>query len=247
MLSFHDSAAPQNEGRTKKLAAPQNPKILKLVPFALDTLRFLDTGGPQLGHRFYRVATNLMVTPLPPPTGPYAVGTFSMLMTDPSRTNKVRHTNQQFMVTFWYPTFGQAVVPPTPFVNKQVAGYYTLANSFGTGGDFSTQVAAFYSHSLSNAPLATNVAKYPVVLYSPGNEGHRRENTDKTEDLASWGYVVVGLDAIDTFLSVLPDGTVVHGQGAINSTQDAVTSIEGRLRDEQFVLDQLVAINANDP
>jgi hypothetical protein len=87
---------------------------------ALETLQFLDTDAPLFSRRFYRLATNLCVTPLPQPTGPYPVGTFSMLLTDPSRTNIVRHTNQQFMVTFSYPAVAQAGILPAKYVEPQV-------------------------------------------------------------------------------------------------------------------------------
>jgi uncharacterized repeat protein (TIGR03803 family) len=72
-------------------------------------------------------------------------------------------------------------------------------------------------------------------------------NTDKVEDLASWGYVVVGLDTGDTFISVFPNGTVVYGQGNLDNAQEADPLIEGRLLDLQFVLDELESLNANDP
>ena len=212
---------------------------------ALDTLQFLDGDAPQFSKRFYRTPTNALLTPIPQPTGPYSVGTFSMMLTDPSRTNTALHTNYQFMITFWYPAVPQAGILPALFVDKQVAmcGFYvsTAASSW------SNRIAAFFSHSLSNAPLATNLVKYPVVLYSPGWTGHRRENTDKTEELASWGYVVVGLDHLDTFLSVFPDGTLQHGQSVLTSSLAAYGTIEARLRDEQFVLDELASLNANDP
>lgn len=210
---------------------------------ALDLLSFNDTNAPLLNRRFYRTPTNLLATPDPQPTGPYSIGTFSMLLTDPSRTNAAGNTNYQFMVTFWYPAVAQAGVLPAAYVEPQVAlGTPNYANH-----GFSSQVAAFFSHSLPNAPLAPNLVKYPVVLYSPGFEGHRRENTDKVEDLASWGYVVVGLDHRDTHLSVFPDGTLVYGQGTLNNNSDAIVAIEDRLRDEQFVLDELGSVNANDP
>jgi len=147
------------------------------------------------------------------------------------------------MTTFWYPAAAQAGGLPAKYVESQVAlsGYYNFT-SYG-GGNFGSQVAAFFSHSLSNAPIATNLAKYPVVLYDPGARQQRRENTDKAEDLASWGYVVVGLDASDTYISVFPNGKVVYGQTI--SSWDA--AIEARLVDEQFVLDELAVLNANDP
>jgi len=199
---------------------------------ALDTLRFVDTNAPAFSQRFYRTPTNQLATPDPAPTGPFPVGTFSMVMTDASRTNAAGYgTNYQFMTTFWYPAVPEARVLPAKYVEAQLAAAYATIGL--------SQVAAFFSHSLSNAPLATYPASYPVILYSPGTTGTRRENTDKMEDLASWGYILVGLDASDTDPSVFPDGRVVHG-GSIGSDQD-------RVKDMQFVMDQLAILNAGDP
>lgn len=202
---------------------------------ALDTLGFLDTNASQFGQRFYRTPTNQLATPDPQPTGPYAIGTFSMLLTN------VNRNNAKFMVTFWYPTVAQAGVLPAKYEDPQLA---VSANY----GKFYSQVAAFFSHSLSNAPLATNLAAYPVVLYDPGSTGDRRENAAKTEDLASWGYVVAGLDTADTSISVFPDGTVVTGQALNFSTTGGIDGpIEGRVLDLQRVLDELPSLNASNP
>jgi hypothetical protein len=126
----------------------------------LDTLSFLDTNAPEFGQRSYRTPSNQLVTPDPQPTGPYPVGTFSMLLTNTNRGNA------KFMVTFWYPAVVQAVVLPTKYVEPIIAlsgdNFYDLTSS--GGGNFDNQVAAFYSHSISNAPVATNVPACPVVL-----------------------------------------------------------------------------------
>jgi uncharacterized repeat protein (TIGR03803 family) len=201
---------------------------------ALDTLSFLDTNAPEFSQRFYRTPTNALLTPDPQPTGPYPVGTFSMLLTNTNRSNA------KFMVTFWYPAVAQAGILPAKYVEPQVAVP-------GNYGNFYSQVAAFFSHSLSNAPLATNPATYPVVLYDPSFTGHRRENTDKVEDLASWGYVVVGLDTSDTSISVFPNGTIVDGQTVAQTVAGFDADIEGRLLDMEFVLDELESLNAGDP
>jgi uncharacterized repeat protein (TIGR03803 family) len=220
---------------------------LQRVNTALEQLRFDDTNVAQFSQRFYRTPTNQLATPDPVPTGPYSVGTFSMVMTDSSRTNASGITNYQFMTTFWYPTTAQTGVLPAKYVEGQIA----LGNSFWNlsgsgGGDFGSQVQSFFSHSFSNAPLATNLAKYPVVLYDPGFECHRRENTDKAEELASWGFVVVGLDTSDTYVSVFPNGKVAYGQ-PVNNLQQGYANYEGRVRDMQFVLDQLEVLNSGDP
>jgi hypothetical protein len=108
---------------------------------ATSSLIFSDADAPQFIQRFYRTPTNLLITPLPNPTGPYPVGTFSRLLTDPSRTNTVRHTNQQFVITFWYPAVGQAGSLPAPYVEKQLAQDSTVFESFVN------RVPAFFSHS----------------------------------------------------------------------------------------------------
>lgn len=204
-------------------------------------LQFVDTPAANLTPRFYRTPTNQLATPDPHPTGPYPVGTFSLLLTNAARSNA------QFMVSFWYPAAPVAGVLPAVYVESQVAllGGYDLVSS--GGGNFVSQVAAFYSHSLANAPLATNQASYPVILYDPSWGDHRRENTDKAEELASWGYIVAGLDTRDTTISVLPDGTVVHGQPIANTVPSIDAAIEGRLSDLQCALDNLANLNATNP
>jgi predicted dienelactone hydrolase len=207
---------------------------------ALDLLSFSDTNAPLFNWRFYRTPTNQLATPLPQSTGPYPVGTFSMLLTNTYRNNA------KFMVSFWYPAVAQAGVLPAAYVEKQVAQVWDDPQY--APRTWASQVAAFVSHSLSNAPLATNLAEYPVLLYDPAFGGDRRENTDKAEDLASWGYVVVGLDHRDAFCSVYPNGTVVYGQTIDTSSITAIDAfIEERLLDVRFVLDELGHLNANDP
>jgi uncharacterized repeat protein (TIGR03803 family) len=198
---------------------------------ALDSLNFKDTNAPEFSLRFYRTPTNQLPTPDPQSTGPYPLGTFSMLLTNTNRSNA------KFMVTFWYPAVAQTVLP-AKYVEPQVTS--------GSYGSYGGQMPAFFSHSLSNAPLATNLAAYPVVLYDPSWGGDRRENTDKTEELASWGYVVVGLDTSDTTISVFPNGTLVGGQAINNTVVGVEAAIEGRLLDMQFVLDDLESLNAGD-
>jgi uncharacterized repeat protein (TIGR03803 family) len=209
---------------------------------ALDTLSFLDTNAPDFNLRFYRTPTNQLATPDLPPTGTYPVGTFSILLTNTLRTNA------EFMVTFWYPASLRAGILPAKYVEPTVAmdNLYYNFTSLGYGaGDFAPEVEQFFSHSQSNAPPLTNFGAFPVILYQPGADGHRRENADKTEELASWGYVVVGLDTADTDVSVYPNGSVVLGKGIGSTIETYDAAIEGRVLDMQFVLDEVTAMQTN--
>ena len=99
---------------------------------ALDTLSFLDTNAPAFSQRFYRTPTNQLATPDPAPTGPYAVGTFSMVMTNALRSNA------KFMTTSWYPAAAQAGVFPAAYVEPQVASgdsFWNLSSLGVSGGE----------------------------------------------------------------------------------------------------------------
>src|SRR5438874_13514318 len=62
------------------------------------------------------VPTNSLA-PFPPPTGPYAVGAMSRLLTDPSRANRYVETNGSFMVSIWYPGQPEPGLSPSPYMD----------------------------------------------------------------------------------------------------------------------------------
>jgi pimeloyl-ACP methyl ester carboxylesterase len=69
------------------------------------------------------------------------------------------------------------------------------------------------THSHADAPVTELHALLPVVLLVPGLGLAAPDYTVIAEDLASHGYVVVGITQTGSArLSVLPDGTVEHGR-----------------------------------
>jgi dienelactone hydrolase len=196
--------------------------------------------------RFYRTPAARFITPLLKPTGPYGVGEFSRLLTDPARFDAARGTNLQFMVTCWYPAPPQGGRVPAPYVGGLLASnldYFPYVSRFLPR----SRVASFAAHASVGAPLATNLSLWPVVLY-PGNVNfHRRDNLMFVEELASHGFVVVGLDHRDTPGQVFPDGTLVLGEG-FKPSSDAMFEPERceYLADAQFVLDQLAQWQSTD-
>ncbi len=212
----------------------------------LTSLTFLDADASGLNERFYRTPTNLFLTPLPPLTGPYPVGTFSRLLTDPSRTNTVRHTNQQFMVTVWYPADPSAGVWPEAYMEQKLISLYSQ-NFFGWPA-FANLVPRFVGHSCANLPLATAQTRWPVVLYSPSINSYRRENVSKVEELASHGFIVVGLDHRSTLASLFPDGKVVRGSLVDQSSTAAILKdLQDRAADARFVINQITQWDGDDP
>lgn len=165
----------------------------------------MDAEAANHNQRFYAIPTHRYITPLLPPTGPYEVGEFSELLTDPARTNASRGTNMQFMVTCWYPASPNTAGTPAPYMSSRVAAYnfYSFPNS---------RLGGFATHAMEGAPFATTLSRCPVVLYSPSLNSHRRENLMLVQELASHGFVVVGMDHRETMASEYPDGRLVLGQ-----------------------------------
>jgi dienelactone hydrolase len=215
--------------------------VLQRTNVSLDSLSYLDSEATNFDKRFYRTPTSFLITPFPKPSGPYAVGTVSRLLTDPSRTNRNNiPTNSSFMATFWYPAEAKAGVMPEAYVESN-ATLYAYSNERNPG-----IVSQFVSHAVPELPLATNQAIYPVLIYSHGG-GFRRQNTDKALELASHGYVVVAMDHEWTTASVFPSGQIIYGAGFCSNSKECFQpALDSAITDFRFVLDQLAALNPAD-
>ncbi len=190
---------------------------------------------------FYRTPTNIMVSPLPPLTGRYAVGSFSRLLTDFSRTNVARHTNHQFMITVFYPANPAAGVLPEHYWERAMISSMQQWYGFVPNTNW-------YSRDYSNAPLAVAANPWPVLLYSPSLNSERRENLYKLLELASHGFIVAATDHRETFASAFPDGKIVSGTPTIEKSMSSVlTAIKDRVPDVQLMLGELTRMNTEEP
>ncbi len=214
---------------------------------ATDTLVYRDAAASSLDHRFYRIPTNHFFTALAKPTGRYAVGRTTRVLTDTSRTNRYGiATNSSFMITIWYPAQPATGVLPAPYIDPQLA--VPLAEPhLGSAGDEPARLTGFYAFSQPNVPVAPAESAYPVVIYSHGYTFHRQENSEKMEALASHGFVGVAMDHIDSRTTVYPDGTAVRGIFTDSPTPEIIAAaVAGRLIDDAFVLEALAELNTSD-
>lgn len=136
---------------------------------------------------------------LPEPTGPYAVGTRIVHLVDPVRMEThvfgpPRH--REIMVQVWYPA--------AP-AGQHLASYRTRQETTL----LSSYMDVLWTHSYQDAPVASG-APFPVILFNPAWGGQRTQNTYQTEDLASHGFIVVGIDhPYNSGPVAFPDGHVV--------------------------------------
>jgi hypothetical protein len=208
-------------------------------------LPFLDTNAPGFSHRFYRTFTNHLITGFPKPTGPFAVGTISRILTDSSRTNRYgMPTNSSFMSTFWYPAQPSgAGTFPGPYTDRAVAGDQNFYSFWSCAPEWTNVVPHCVAHSVPAAPLASGTNRFPVILHSHGWTCDRTLNSQTAAELASHGYIVAAVDHEDCHATVFPDERGVRYVPP-GSSYAAVSS---RQKDLQCLLDELVLIDQSDP
>lgn len=184
---------------------------------------------------------------LPKPTGPYAVGTTTLYLTDTNRHEESSddpNAKRQLVVQVWYPA--------APSQNH-LAAYRRWAE----GKIQNSYQSVLWTNSRTDAPVSTEGAPFPILLFNHGWGGRRTQNTFLTEDLASHGYVVASIDHTYNAARVqLADGRIVVGNmswvdfmGGGRSAQQIMDSWNKELdrwtADEIFVLDRLIGEDKN--
>ncbi len=186
------------------------------------------------------------------PTGPHAVGTVSRYWIDSSRRRDWTAGSpypRELMVQIWYPAepqTGTGKAPYHPNIEYLIA---ELARTFGLPRMMLSNFNYVRSDSLASAQLSMARRHYPVLLFSHGFNGYRFQNTFQVEELASHGYIVIGID--HSYVStgtVFPDGRVAAAHRLDHFTKKGLKPVlDEWVADARFALDQLSRINADDP
>jgi dienelactone hydrolase len=177
---------------------------------------------------------------LPEPTGPGPVGTTSLHLTDTSRPDPwaAGVTARELMVSLWYPA-----VPsdgrPAPYMTPAESELQLTTR--GITGVPPDALSTVRTNAAVDATPAGADRGLPLVVLSPGFTNPRSALTALAEDLASHGYVVVGIDhTYESFATAFPDGrvtTCLARQAARRDRGEKV--VAGRAADVCFVLGEL--------
>lgn len=190
---------------------------------------------------------------LPEPTGSYAIGTASYHLADPSREETYtddKGDKRELMITVWYPADPDAAakLPRKPYP-KEVAEAMSLVFRFPPS--LFGYLDAIPTHTVEGAAVSGTQPKYPVLLFSPGVRSTRYQSMTIVEELASNGYIVVGIDHPYTSSKVTyPDGRSVlyrpdpEYPASAAQYEANVAGIDIRSEDARFVLDTLTGWNA---
>jgi pimeloyl-ACP methyl ester carboxylesterase len=152
---------------------------------------------------------------IPQPTGNLLVGTFSWdIHTD--RLELYANENdatRSFRAQAWYPA--SASTTKALWLGDGSFTSQGLAIDFGFPGFIFDHLKNIKSHSYDDAPILEG--SYPLVIISHGWSGFRQLHTDLAEELASHGFIVIGIE--HTYGSV---GTVFDDGTKLTVNRDAL-------------------------
>ncbi len=197
---------------------------------------------------------------LPTPSGPFAVGRTLLEWKDDKSLDALAPlagTRREVLVWIWYPALAQGTVIddylPAPL----------LAADQGQSGALLTLLtrdpSKVLAHSLRNAGVLPQQQPYPVVIMRAGASLEVVNYSALAENLASHGYVVVGIDApYRTRTVAFSDGRVLRRtpendaercfERAGPEQAPCVTKqLNAWTADIGFVLDRLEQLNISDP
>jgi hypothetical protein len=159
------------------------------------------------------------------------------------------------MIYVWYPAMATSVTPHAPYI-PDMAKIVTSLGDPPMRAMFGSALGAMVSGrvqtaSLDRAPFAPTVASAPLLLFSPGFEESVLTYAAQVEDLASHGYIVVGIDhPYDSWGVRFPDGRIIpFAQAQWDSAQRLpngavayqLAQVPLRADDMRFVLNRLLA------
>lgn len=190
---------------------------------------------------------------LPAGTGPFAVGRRTMAWVDAARPEVLTTApddRREVIATIWYPAQAGGGAPTAYF-----PGLEAVAADLVASGEVSALEAAGLRYmrltAQTGAAPASEGGRFPVLIFSPGNATNIEFYAALAADLASQGYIVVGLNhPYDVAAVALSDGRVARYSEAAwpadPRARQAMTSgrIAVRVADVQFALDQLAALQA---
>ncbi|GLF93081.1 alpha/beta hydrolase family protein [Streptomyces yaizuensis] len=186
---------------------------------------------------------------LPRPTGPYAVGTSGLHLTDTARQDpwEPGAGARQLLVSLHYPARKHTGTGRAPYLSAAEAR--ELVRVLGPdmvppgSGDL---IAATRTWARKDARPAPGT--FPLVVLSPGFGASRQSLTQLAEALASQGYVVASVDhAFESRATAFP-GRGVLPCTACDKTDSGQIGFDavarGRAEDVSFVLDRLTGPGA---
>ena len=185
---------------------------------------------------------------LPEPTGPYRVGETSLLVVDEDRDDAYTPEAdlRELNVRLWYPA-DQEGLGSVVYMHPTVAELFSITQDYLPADDMIATISTVETASSVGAPITSAIPRVPVVFLSHGLGGVNSLYSTFAAELASHGYLVVGIDhTYGAFATVFPDGTIKSIRTGANAPE-FVDIVNIWALDLSSVLDRLTELDAADP
>ncbi|GMA98927.1 hypothetical protein [Pelosinus sp. IPA-1] len=187
---------------------------------------------------------------LPAVTGPYGVGTVVLPMVDSGRpgvyADGTSSKHREFMTQIWYPANKGVDGPKSTYMDEATAEYMLKGVSIpGVDKNIRFQIKTY---GVIGAQAAAGNERFPVLIFSPGWGMNYSVYQSILEDLASHGYIVVGVNSPNSAgITVFPDGHY-HVMPTINEKEEEEylsNHFQEITDDLRFVVKRLPLIDSN--
>lgn len=145
------------------------------------------------------------------PSGPYDVGTRIYELTDDSRREIYSGAEEarRFMIQVWYPSEADSSAERAPWMSEAKLYAPAIANQIDMPSFFLDHLALVKIPAFKESQVADSSNPFPVILFSHGWNGFSAQSTGQALELASHGYVVVGVQhTYGAVITVFPNGDV---------------------------------------
>ncbi len=155
----------------------------------------------------------LPVPSIPAPSGPYQVGTRIYELTDASRRELYsgRDEARRFMIQVWYPSEPGTSNEQARWMDNAEVYAPAVSGQIGMPSFFLDHLALVKVPAYVDAKVEQEEKSFPVILFSHGWQGFNAQNTGQALQLASHGYIVIGVQhTYGAVITVFPDGTIAN-------------------------------------
>jgi predicted dienelactone hydrolase len=195
---------------------------------------------------------------LPELSGRFPVGRRFFDWIDQSRPDPFhKSAKRELMVSVWYPAQGNAAGRTGTYLPGDwgllAARFQSMIMRVRVQGHWSAPLynplpkellAKIETHATDDALVSSDRPNFPVLLFSPGFGAMPTEYTALLEDIASHGYIVVGINPTDfVSITVFQDGRRAFAPLWNISLYELEKDYPVWVQDMLFVLDQVSGLN----
>lgn len=196
----------------------------------------------------------LPVPKIPTPSGPFQIGTTIYELRDTTRKEQYSGKDEarRFTIQVWYPADVKAADERAPWMADAKIYAPAIATYIRMPSYFLNHLALVQIPAYKDAEVAQSDGGYPIILFSHGWNGFNAQNTGQALELASQGYVVIGIQhTYGAVTTVFSDGTIApnNPKALPEDADDPNYEVVARklvgqwAGDMSFVLDQFQSLN----